>query len=194
MDIKKAMKFILPFFLLVACTSGNEPLSESKESELKNHFLEQYKMIDSTSRVDSFFVMQLDTITEQKKYASLAFDFMDELEKQNQLMEIENSLLQKRISLMQLSMGQPGAEKTKEEAKQSLDSISAIETRVEAAQKKINYYDSLSKKADSVKPIGYEAICIYRLQKKDWTDQVDTAYILMNRNKDIVSREEFYKD
>jgi hypothetical protein len=188
------MKFILPLFLFVACTSSNKPLSESKESELKNHFMEQYKMIDATSRVDSFFVLQLDTITEQKKYASLAFDFMDELEKQNQLMEIENSLLQKRISLMQLTIGQPGAEKSKEEAKQSLDSISAIETRVEAAQKKINYYDSLSKKADSVKPIGYEAICIYRVQKQDWTDKVDTAYILMDRNKDIVSRKEFYKE
>lgn len=188
------MKFILPLFLLVACTSRSKPLNEAKQSELKNHFVKQYKMIDGDARVDSFVVLQLDTITEQKKYASLAFDYMGEWDKQNQLREIENRLLQKRINLVQLTSGQPGAEQTKEEARQSLDSISAIEARIEEAQKKINYYDSLSKKADSVKVIGYEAICVYRVQKKDWTHQVDTAYIQMDKNKDIVSRQEFFKE
>lgn len=194
MDNKNVIKLILPLFLIIACTSPDKPLSDSKQLELRNHFVEQYKMIDATLRIDSFVVVQLDTITDQKKYASLAFDFMDELEKHNQLIEIENSLLQKRIRLMQLTSGQPDSEKTEEEAKQSLDTISAIEARGEAVQKKINYYDSLSKKADSIKPIGYEAICIYRVQKKDWTDLIDTAYILLDRNKSIVSREEFYRE
>lgn len=93
---------------------------------------------------------------------------------------------------MQLTRGQPENAANEAEARQSLDTINAIKNRIEAAKQKMNYYDSLSKTADSKRPIGYEAICIYRVQKKDWTDETDTAYILMDKNKNIVSREKLY--
>ena len=190
------VKYIVSIFLLFACNSNGRPLSQTKEIELKEHFVSQYKQIDPNSRVDSFAFVKLDTITLQKKYAALAFNFMDEWEKQNQLMKIENDLLRKRIQLMRLSKDQNNSlqEQSKEEAKQSLDTIAVIEERALAVQQKIDYYDSLSRKADSVKPIGYEAICVYRISLPDWTQQVDTAYILLNRDKSIASREEFYKE
>ena len=192
----KNIKYIVPFFLLFACNSNGKIISEAKEKELKEHFVSQYKQIDPNSRVDSFAFVKLDTITLQRKYAALAFNFMDEWEKQNQLMKIENDLLVKRIQLMRLSREQKDSleEQSKEEAKQSLDTIALIEKRVQEAQTKMNYYDSLSKRADSVKPIGYEAICIYRVSLPDWTQQLDTAYIILNKNKSIVSRDEFYKE
>jgi len=190
------VKYIVSIFLLFACNSNGRPLSQTKEIELKEHFVSQYKQIDPNSRVDSFAFVKLDTITLQKKYAALAFNFMDEWEKQNQLMKIENDLLRKRIQLMRLSKDQNNSlqEQSKEEAKQSLDTIAVIEERALAVQQKIDYYDSLSRKADSVKPIGYEAICVYRISLPDWTQQVDTAYILLNRDKSIASREQFYKE
>jgi len=192
----KNIKYIVPFLLLFACNSNGKTISEAKERELKEHFVSQYKQIDPNSRVDSFAFVKLDTITLQKKYAAIAFNFMDEWEKQNQLMKIENDLLVKRIQLMRLSREQKDSleEQSKEEAKQSLDTIALIEKRVQEAQTKMNYYDSLSKRADSVKPIGYEAICIYRVSLPDWTQQLDTAYIILNKNKSIVSRDEFYKE
>src|SRR5688500_9850373 len=192
----KNIKYIVPFLLLFACNSNGKTISEAKERELKEHFVSQYKQIDPNSRVDSFAFVKLDTITLQKKYAAIAFNFMDEWEKQNQLMKIENDLLVKRIQLMRLSREQKDSleEQSKEEAKQSLDTIALIEKRVQEAQTKMNYYDSLSKRADSVKPIGYEAICIYRVSLPDWTQQLDTAYIILNKNKNIVSRDEFYKE
>jgi len=192
----KNIKYIVPFLLLFACNSNGKAISEAKEKELKEHFVSQYKQIDPNSRVDSFAFVKLDTITLQKKYAAIAFNFMDEWEKQNQLMKIENDLLVKRIQLMRLSREQKDSleEQSKEEAKQSLDTIALIEKRVQEAQTKMNYYDSLSKRADSVKPIGYEAICIYRVSLPDWTQQLDTAYIILNKNKSIVSRDEFYKE
>jgi regulator of replication initiation timing len=169
-------------------------LDESKETELKNYFVEQYKMIDAASRVDSFVVLEVDTLTQQSMYATMAFNFMDEWQKQNQLLELENELLQKRIGLMRLTREQPEAENNRQAAKQSLDTISAIENRIAAAQEKMNYYDSLSKNADSIEPVGYEAICVYRIQKKDWTEHIDTAHITMDKNKNIVSRENFFKE
>ena len=192
----KNIKYIVPFLLLLACNSNGKTISEAKEKELKEHFVSQYKQIDPNSRIDSFAFVKLDTITLQKKYAAIAFNFMDEWEKQNQLMKIENDLLVKRIQLMRLSREQKDSleEQSKEEAKQSLDTIALIEKRVQEAQTKMNYYDSLSKRADSVKPIGYEAICIYRVSLPDWTQQLDTAYIILNKNKNIVSRDEFYKE
>jgi hypothetical protein len=188
------MKYFLPLFLFIACTQRGKPLSEAKENELKKYFVSQYKQIDASSRVDSFALVKLDTITEQKKFVSIALSFMDEWEKQNQLMKLENQLLQKRIELMQISKGKEGAEQTKQEAKQSLDTIGAIEERIKDAQKKMAYYDSISKKADSVKPIGYEAICIYKIYRKNWTEQTDTAYIILDKNKDIVNRQTFYQE
>jgi hypothetical protein len=167
-------------------------LNKGKEAELKQHFLNEYKLIDASSRVDSFAVLRIDTITEQTRLASLAFDLMGEWQKQNELLEIENQLLQKRISLMQLTKGHPENAGNEEEARQSLDTINAIKIRIEAAKNKMNYYDSLSKTADSKRAIGYEAICIYRIQKRDWTDQTDTAYIVMDKNKNIVPREKLY--
>jgi hypothetical protein len=186
------MKYFLPLFLFIACTGKH--LSEAKENELKKYFVSQYKKIDASSRVDSFALVKLDTITEQKKFVSIALSFMDEWERQNQLMKLENQLLQKRIELMQISKGKEGAEQTKQEAKQSLDTIGAIQERIKDAQKKMAYYDSISKRADSVKPIGYEAICIYKIYRKDWTEQIDTAYIILDKNKDIVNRETFYRE
>jgi regulator of replication initiation timing len=190
----KQIKFLVPLLFLVACKEGNNRLYESRETELKNYFVEQYKMIDAASRVDSFVVLEVDTVTQQSMYATMAFDFMGEWQKQNQLLELENELLQKRIGLMQLTREQPEAENSRQAAKQSLDTISAIENRIAAAQKKMNYYDSLSKNADSIKPVGYDAICLYRIQKKDWTEHLDTAHITMDKNKNIVSREDFFKE
>ena len=192
----KNIQYIVLFFLLFACNTKGKPISEAKEKELKEHFVSQYKQIDPNSRVDSFAFVKLDTITLQRKYAALAFNFMDEWEKQNQLMEIENDLLQKRIQLMRLARDQNNSleEQTKEEAKHSLDTIAVIEKRALAVQLKMNYYDSLSRKADSLKPIGYEAICVYRISLPDWTQQLDTAYILLNNDKSIASREQFYKE
>ena len=188
--------FHLLYFLLFfsSCSNESKPLVEGKEAELKNHFLNEYKMIDASSRVDSFAVLRIDTITDQTRYASLAFDLMGEWQKQNELLEIENQLLQKRIGLMQLTKGQPEGAANEAEARQSLDTITAIKSRIETVKNKMNYYDSLSKTADSKKPIGYEAICIYRIQKKDWTDQTDTAYILMDKNRNIVPRERIYSE
>ena len=190
------IKYIVPLFFVFACNLKGAPISEAKEKELKTHFVSQYKQIDPDSRVDSFAFLKLDTITLQRKYVALSFNYMDEWEKQNQLMKIENDLLQKRIQLMRLSKDQENSlqEQTKEEAKQSLDTIAVIEKRAQKAQLKMNYYDSLSKRADSLKPIGYEAICIYRISLRDWTQQLDTAYIILNNNKNIVSHEEFYKE
>ena len=188
------MKYLLPLFLLIACTQRGKPLSEAKEKELKKYFVAQYKQIDANSRVDSFALVKLDTITEQKKFLSMALSFMDEWQKQNQLMKLENQLLQKRIQLMQISKGKEGAEQTRQEAKQSLDTIGAIEERIKDAQTKMAYYDSISKTADSTKPIGYEAICIYKIYRTDWTEQVDTAYIILDNKKDIINRETFYKE
>lgn len=187
--------FLYLFYFLLflsSCTNENKPLADGKEAELKDHFLDEYKMIDASSRVDSFAVLRIDTVTEQTKFASVAFDLMGEWQKQNELLDIENQLLQKRIGLMQLTRGQPENAANEAEARQSLDTINAIKNRIEAAKQKMNYYDSLSKTADSKRPIGYEAICIYRVQKKDWTDETDTAYILMDKNKNIVSREKLY--
>ena len=187
--------FHLLFFCLLcaSCNNDNE-LADDKIAKLKDHFLNQYKMIDGNSRVDSFSVLRIDTITEQNKYASLAFDFMGEWQKQNELLEIENTLLQKRIQLMELTKGQPENGANEQEARQSLDTINAINHRIELAKGKMNYYDSLSKKADSLKPIGYEAICIYRIQKPDWTQAVDTAYITMDKNHRPVERHMIYKE
>ena len=192
----KNIKYTIPLFLLFACNSIEKPISADKVQELKEHFVSQYNQLDPDSRVDSFAFVKLDTITLQKKYASLAFNFMDEWEKQNQLMKIENTLLQKRIQLMRLAREEKNSleEQSKNEAKQSLDTIAVIEKRVQDAQIKMNYYDSLSKKADAVKSIGYEAVCIYRISLSDWTQQVDTAYIILNNYKKIVSRTEFYKE
>jgi regulator of replication initiation timing len=190
----KQIKFLVPLLFLVACKESNNRLDESRETELKNYFVEQYKMIDAASRVDSFVVLEVDTVTQQSMYATMAFDFMGEWQKQNQLLELENELLQKRIGLMQLTREQPEAENSRQAAKQSLDTISAIENRIAAAQKKMNYYDSLSKNAVSIKPVGYDAICLYRIQKKDWTEHIDTAHITMDKNKNIVSREDFFKE
>ena len=191
-----SIKYVAPLFFVFACNLNGAPISEAKEKELKAHFVSQFKQIDPNSRVDSFAFVRLDTITLQRKYVALSFNYMDEWEKQNQLMKIENDLLQKRIQLMRLSKDQENSlqEQAKEEAKHSLDTISVIEKRAQEAEQKMNYYDSLSKKADSLKPVGYEAICIYRISLPDWTQQLDTAYIILNHNKNIVSREEFYKE
>ena len=64
------MKYLFPLFFFIACTQRGKPLSEAKENELKKYFVSRSKQIDDSSRVDSFALVKLDTITEQEKYVS----------------------------------------------------------------------------------------------------------------------------
>jgi len=53
--------------------------------------------------------------------------------------------------------------------------------------------DSSLKNADTTKAIGFQAKCFYQLRRKDKSVERDTAFILLNLNKDIVKRSDFLK-
>lgn len=46
-------------------------------------------------------------------------------------------------------------------------------------------------KADSIKTVGYQAVCFYQMRRKDQSVKKDTTFVPLNADKNIVERQDF---
>ncbi len=69
----------------------------------------------------------------------------------------------------------------------------SIKSEIHTVMSIIKGIDSSANMADTTKPIGFQAKCLYQVRLKDKSIKRDTAFILLNTNKDIIKREDFLK-
>lgn len=186
---------ILLTAILCSCQHAKvKAISDTKETELRTFFLETYKGIDSTIKIDSFRFVRLDTISLKEKYFYAAGRLSDRIEECTEEAKKNNELLQTELQLMRLYSGLSTSL-----YKNASDDFDKYHQKVSDAIAKgkglIAKQDSLNKlatKSDSLNPVGYEAICLYQIRYKDQSIKKDTAYIVLNQEKNIVKREDFY--
>ena len=63
--------------------------------------------------------------------------------------------------------------------------------KIDSLSKVLNGIVEIEKISDSVNAIAFQAKCFYQLRNKDKSIKRDTAYIILNLNKDIVIRKDF---
>ena len=66
-----------------------------------------------------------------------------------------------------------------------------LKNEIDSLTKVLNGIVEIEKKSDSVNAVAFQAKCFYQLRNKDKSIKRDTAYIILNLNKDIVNRKDF---
>ena len=99
------------------------------------------------------------------------------------------------LRLMNISKRRSVAEyeSYKAEAEGNKSEVVVVDSVSKQLESKVLYYDSLLNITETKTPIGYKAVCLYQLRRKDRSVSKDTANILMNLDKNIVREEDFIK-
>jgi len=192
------MKWVFLIFLLIffACSSDDRKIiQDDTVNRLRIHFEERIKTIDSTNKLDSFRLINIDSLTQRDKYNFLNDDIKDSLKRTKLRMEVYSELYKANLKLANVSRGRSASQYSayKADAEENKKEFEKYQEESKLLEAQSLYYDSLLKISDTVKAIGYEAVCLYQLRRKDQSVFKDTSYILMNLNKDIIRREYLIK-
>jgi hypothetical protein len=153
-------------------------------------------MVDSTFKLDSFKVIHINTLTQSDKLNMLNQAVEDSLKETTLRMEALMEFYKSNIKLASMVVRKPTKSPVnfyKTEAEKIKKNYDLCDSAVKFLTLQSQNYDSLLKMADTLKPIGYEAICLYEVKRKDQSLIKDTTYMLMNLDKNIVRREDFLK-
>jgi len=189
--------FYLYAFIFVACSSNDDRKAtrDDKLAELRVHLDERFKAIDPANKLDSFQLIRIDTLSQRDKYSFLNEVLTDSLNRIKLRMELYAELYNANVKLANLSKRSSTPQYTsyKAEAEENKKELEKSEEESRHLELQSLYYDSLLKISDTAKPIGYKAVCLYQLRRRDRSVLKDTGYIFMNPNKDIIRREDFIR-
>lgn len=184
-------------FIIVLCSCNNKALlSPGKISELKTFFEANKKQADSTIiQVDSFRLVRIDTLTQKTKFLQQLGYFnakvADKINETRLLIDLYKAdqnvlnLSSEIVSSATYSFYKDKANDSKEKMSGAYDELKKMQAEAETAGVNVT-------KADSVKPIGYSAVCFYQIRKKDQSVEKDTTYIVLNLDKNAVDRRKFF--
>ena len=179
-------------FFIIACKSKTQQHKEKLQNDLRTYFTANLK--DSTSTLDSFFVIKVDTISqrmllfEQSSVLNSQLGYLIDILKLN-IRKLSNSVDQIRLYRMLESQDLVDIEK-KDFAEQK-EKGASIKSEIDTVMSVIKGIDSTINFADTIKPIGFQAICLYQVRLKDKSIKRDTTFILLNINKDIIKKDDF---
>lgn len=184
----------LIIFSIVACQRQNERETENLQNNCKTYFIENFK--DSTSTLDAFKLVKFDNINERmllfeqssvlnnqlktlinlyKQNTKLATNGADQIRLYGILGSSDLVAIEKRELLLRIEKGKA--------IKSEIDTLMAVIEKI--ADKSLI--------ADTLKPLGFQAVCYYQIKRKDKSVKQDTTFILLNINKDIINRNDFLK-
>jgi len=192
--------YIKDFYLLIlltslfACKSQSEKEHENLQNDMHSFF--KANMMDSTSTLDSFRLVKIDTITQRMLFFEQSSVLGNQLDNLLELYKLSNEELSNSVDKMRLyrminssdlvEIEKNDFDKKREKGQQIRHEIDTLMSITKAI-------DSSAKNADPTKVIGFQAKCFYQLRRKDKSVERDTAFILLNLNKDIVKRSDFLK-
>ncbi len=185
------MKFLLflPFtVILFACDvkSDNE-VSDNKLNQFKTYVKSVHEKPDSIYKLVSFRFVRYNTLTQEKFYVARLDEIGDRLKCLNDELKCLNDEMESLKNFAQ-------------NLENTYISLSTYETRVTENKREtsriLREAAELSEKSSSIilqllradksKQIGFEAECMYQLQRKDRLLQNDTAFIILDMDKNII--------
>jgi len=193
------MKCIISLFALAivagSCKDQPKTTHDDKLAELRVHLEERLKAIDPRNKLDSIKLISIDTLTQRDKFSLLKEALTDSLERVKLRMEVVEELYNANLRLMNVAKRRSTTEyeSYRAEAEENKAEVEAVDSVSKQLESKVLYYDSLLNITETKTPVGYKAVCLYQLRRRDQSVSTDTANILMNLNKNIVRKEDFIK-
>lgn len=193
-NLKKLIFILFAIIIIESCKSKQEQQTEKLKKDLITYF--NVKLKDSTSNLDSFKLIKVDTITqqmyilEQSRYLGTKLDYLIDL------YEIKSSQVSNSVKKMQLyGMIESNTlvDIERKELEDLLKEGKEMKVELDTVLKIVNLLNTNAQVADSVKPVGFQAKCLYQIRFPDQSIKRDTLYIFLNINKDIIEREDFFK-
>jgi hypothetical protein len=182
-------------FALGSCkTRDAVALSDHQIDEAKIYITSVLKKFDSTSTLDSFRYLRLDTLYEKNKYNFLADDIREQIDDDNAEMKQLLDKFKDDIRMASLSSGLSNSlyQNYKGEAEDAKDKMQELQKKTEDLSEKFDSAAARHNRADSTKPLAYYGVYYYQLRHQNRSVKTDTAYVLMNLDKNIIERETFF--
>jgi hypothetical protein len=153
------------------------------------------KDIDTTYKLDSFRLIRIDTINQRALLLEKASGLTQQLHDINDELKEINDKTDDEIQMMRLSRGvlESSYENAKDNATKYISKAKELSAKWKQIQSEQDSLFKLCTKADSIKPVGYQAVCLFQYRRKDQSVYKDTGYIIMNLDKNIVKKEDFLK-
>ena len=175
-----------------SCSNKNDIQNEKLRKDLSTFFLSNLN--DSSVLLDSFSLLKIDTITEYMK-VSEQFSVLNN--QQQFLLELlknktdELSLISDKIQLYRMIGSRDLVNIEMKKVEENQENFKLLRTEIDSLSKVLTSVIDIQKKADTVIPVAFQAKCLYQIRNKDKSIKRDTAYIILNLNKDIVIRKDF---
>jgi hypothetical protein len=182
--------------MIMACNNEQAGIAEPKKIDAYRVWMEaNTKRIDSTAVLDSFRFVRYDTVTQRQWVLTAVDNIHDDHRNVLEVMKSDVELMKSYSDIARLyrSLDQSMFVMYRDKA---LDLEKEVKDLARHRDEGAVIVDSLIKKvypvADSVTPIAFYAACFYQRRSGDQTVTRDTAYLLVNLNKDIIDRKNFF--
>lgn len=184
---------ILLIIVLASCKSAEEKENERVIKNLNIYFKENY--LDSTMTVDNFNLYKIDTITEKTKLWEQYNDLSDKTELVMEYLRLNYKSIS-NISETAALYKFIGGDLLEQERRKLLN----LQDKSKIINNELDTLISMRKlllkkipKSDSILSIGYQAVCNFQVRFKDQSIRQDTAYIFLNKDKNIVKKFDLIK-
>ena len=191
--MKRISLFCLIFVLFaVSCSNKNDIQNEKLRKDLSTFFLSNLN--DSSVVLDSFFLLKIDTITEKQK---LNEQYSIIHNQQLYILDLlkyktsEMSIMSDKVRLYSMIGSRDLVKMEKDKFEKNNEKFNLISKEFDSLSKVLKGIVEIEKTSDSIKPVAFQAKCLYQIRNKDKSIKRDTVYIILNLNKDIVIRKDF---
>jgi hypothetical protein len=176
----------------VSCSNKNDIQNEKLRKDLSTFFVSNLN--DSSVLLDSFFLLKIDTITEKQK---LNEQYSIIHNQQLYILDLlkfktsEMSIMSDKVRLYSMIGSRDLVRIEKDKFEKNNEKFNLISKEFDSLSKVLKGIVEIEKTSDSIKPVAFQAKCLYQIRNKDKSIKRDTAYIILNLNKDIVIRKDF---
>ena len=185
--MKVALGLFFLFMTLISCKSQKDIENERLADNLKEYF--KNNLPDSSAIIDSFLLLKIDTLTQFNKLREQVTYLNNDTEQLLEFFKLNNSKLSIQVSqlkLYEMLESSTLVSIQKEDVNKTIKKGKEISAELDTIQKISKNILSQIATADTIKAIGFQAKCLYQLRIKDRSVKRDTAYFVLNQNKDII--------
>jgi hypothetical protein len=189
-------KYLLVAILLLSiCSCHQTPYQKVNKNNLEIFFKSIIKETDSAYTLQSFEFIKLDTTTLANRYNKIYYKLLDQYMAYTDELEVLSQKLTKTKTLIMLSkdLDRTLYETYNDERKEYMKRCEYIFKQDSLIKTDLKRVDRLCTKADSVKPVGYVAKCLYSIRKNNQSVVKDTTDIQLDSDFNIIDNTEYSK-
>ncbi len=188
------MKWTMIAFCVVISSCRNYLSVKEVEPKLQQYFSSNLKSINSTTILDSFRIIKFDTITGKDRLIMKINQLSDSARYYVQMTKEQNGAASANLKLMKQTRDIDSAlyKRYQHDFDSSVNMARHYGERGSEVIYTQNSLLRIAQKADTVKPVDYQAFCLIQTKKNDGSIQRDTVNVFIIPKMDIIRKEDYY--